>query len=201
MKMKNGLGTALLLALTGCATGSQIPYRVPQATIRGATSEQVKLPIIQSCVTGGGSVETATSNQVICAKPMDGSFGSMMYRALVTPAYSTNPVVRARYTLVESGGSVFVTIDMFSQYQNAYGQTTTDPVQNGNVAAQAQAMLDRIKASFEGDKPTAPEPTGTAGFIQEPPAQTETRQPTTQPSPAQPTKPDWRNWNPNKSGD
>lgn len=181
--------TCVLLLLAGCATTPQVPYRAPQTTIRGATAEQVKLPIIQACVSGGGSVESSTDHQVICAKPMDDSFGSLMYRALATPQYSTNPVGRVRYTLVESGGSVFVTADMYLQHQNAFGQVNTTPITNGNIAAQGQAMLDRIKASFEGEQPAA----GTTN-----PAQAT---PTATPPAASPTVPkatngqsDWRNW-------
>lgn len=185
-------GVAALTAVAGCATTPQAPYRTPQVTIVGATVDQVKLPIIQNCVSGGGSVESNSDHQVICAKPMDDSFGSLMYRALATPQYSTNPVLRARSTLVQSGGNVFVTIDTYSQYQNAYGQVNTTPIQNNSVGVQAQAMLDGIKASIEGQGTTA----GEAGTVQETPQ--------VAPANASPPLPegkrsDWRTWGTKKS--
>jgi hypothetical protein len=187
MGIKHISAVALLAATASCATTPQAPYRVPQATINGATAEQVKMPIMQACASAGGSIETATDHQIVCAKPMDDSMGSLLYRALATPKYATNPVIRARYTLVESGGNVFVTIDTFSQYQNAFGQVNTTPIQNGNIAAQAQGMLDRIKASIEGQDgatpPTAPRPSRTAPVA------------TPAPAPAtQPQQSDWRKW-------
>lgn len=187
MGLKHIAAGAVILASAGCATTPQAPYRVPQATIKGATAEQVKMPIMQACASAGGSIETATDHQIICAKPMDDSMGSLLYRALATPKYATNPVIRARYTLVESGGSVFVTIDTFSQYQNAFGQVNTTPIQNGNIAAQAQGMLDRIKASIEGadaaaTPPTTPQP-HTSPAVSPAPAPT-----------SQPQQTDWRKW-------
>lgn len=181
--------TIALLLLAGCATTPQVPYRAPQATIQGATAEQVKLPIIQACVSGGGSVENSTEHQVICAKPMDDSFGSLMYRALATPQYSTNPVGRVRYTLVETAGSVFVTADMYLQHQNAFGQVNTTPITNGNIAAQGQAMLDRIKASIEGEQ-AAP------GAAKPAPAAPAAAPTVTSPAVPKATngQSDWRNW-------
>lgn len=191
MKLKLIGAATLMLSVAGCATTPKIPYRVPQATIKGATAEQVKMPIIQACASGGGSIETATDHQVICAKPMDDSFGSLLYRALATPQYATNPVVRARYTLVESGGSVFVTIDMFSQYQNAFGQVNTTPIQNGELASKAQGMLDRIKASIEGAEDTGSNVAPSAA----PAVPTGTSAPNAAPTPSQQVKqPDWRKW-------
>lgn len=184
---------AATVVLCSCATTPQVPYRVPQITIVGAKSEQVKLPIIQACISGGGSIEVSTEHQVICAKPMDDSFGSLMYRALATPQYSTNPVGRARYTISETGGSVFVTVDTYLQHENAFGQTSTTPIRNGNLAAQAQAMLERIKASIESAPSVTPSTTTAPAAPQRSAPQDGSENKTTTPAP--PAAPsNWRRW-------
>jgi PBP1b-binding outer membrane lipoprotein LpoB len=146
----NRLAIALALVLSGCASSPSTPYRAPQVTISGNATEQAKMTIVQSCVTGGGSVEQNTPNQLVCSKPMDGSFGALMYRAMLTPAYSTNPDLKARYAFVNTGSQTFITIDTYIEHQNAYGQITHSPVQNNQLAAKAQAMLDAIKTQIEG---------------------------------------------------
>ena len=149
MRQTSAIACCALLALAGCATGPSIAYRAPQVTINGGTVEAAKMTIVRNCVSGGGSIEQNTADQLVCSKPMDGSFGSMMYRALATPNYSTNPDGKVRYSFVQAGDQLYITADMYLEYQTAFGQVNRTPITNGNVAAQGQAMLDRIKSEIE----------------------------------------------------
>ena len=147
------VGVALAMLCAGCATTPTVPYRAPTVMINDMSAEEAKLEIIKNCIGGGGVVAVNTPTQLICSKPMDDSFGSLMYRALVTPRYSTNPEAKARYSFTEANGKLFIAIDMALEYENAFGQLNRTPITNGNIAANAQAMLDRIKAMHEGTAP------------------------------------------------
>jgi hypothetical protein len=155
----NRLSLVGLLALAGCASAPSQPYRAPQVTIAGNATEQAKMTIVQRCVQNGGAVEQNTPNQLVCSVPMDDSFGSMMFRALATPKYSTKPDLKARYAFVNTGAQTYITVDTFMEYQNAFGQVTRNPVRNNQVAARAQSMLNEIKAATESAAPTANTPT------------------------------------------
>lgn len=190
--------------VTGCSSTPTVPYRTPQVVIKGASAAQARLPIVQACSQGGGSIEAANDHQIVCAIPMDGSFSSLMYRALTTPSNATNPVMRARYTLVESSDSVFITLDMFSQYQTAFGQNNTTPIQSGEAAAKAQGFLDRLKADLEGTSTGAglDPPAATSVMPMQPPQspqppQPAVKEPKPQSSPASQPTSNWRNWGKN----
>jgi hypothetical protein len=143
-----------MLILTGtlsaCATTSSLPYVPPRVTIHGVDTAAVKGTLVQRCVEGSGLVEVSTDHQLICSKPMDFSFGSLMYRALATPEYSTNPDEKIRFTFAETSEGVFVSVDMYREFQTAFGQVNRRPITNGNLASQAQQGLDKLKAMLEG---------------------------------------------------
>lgn len=140
------LGLCLGTLLTACATGPKVAYVPPRVTIAGMSVEQAKMRLIPPCVETGGTIEENSPHQLICAKPFDDSFGSMMYRALLTPSYSTNPSVYVRYSFVDAGGQLYIAVDTYVQNQTAFGRVDRQPIQNGAIAAQAQSFLDRIKA-------------------------------------------------------
>lgn len=139
-----------VLALTACASaGGQAPASNPVVTIRNYPAADAIAKVSTGCVTGGGQLEQITAQQVVCARPMDGSMRSMLLRALATPSYSTNPVYRIRFSAIEYGGSTTLSANMWAEYQNAYGQTTQIPITNRQELANAQAQLDRFKAEWE----------------------------------------------------
>lgn len=147
------LGAAALVS--GCASRPSTPYVTPQVTIQGNRAEDVRMQLMQRCVSGGATISESTTHQVVCSKQFDGSFGSIMFQALATPRYSTTPEIKIRYNLVPASTSTYVTLDMFIEYQTAFGQVNRMPYQNGDVARQAQTMLNDIKASLESAEPVA----------------------------------------------
>ena len=147
--MRIVMTATIALAVGGCASVPTAPYVAPHVTIAGMTTEAAKLELVQICVAGGAVVEQNTPNQLTCTKPMDDSFKSLLFRALTTPKYSTNPVGTVRYSFVEAGGKLFVTADMFLEYQTAFGQTNRTPITNENLLGQRQMVLDQLKAKHE----------------------------------------------------
>lgn len=155
--MRAWIVLAALLA-GGCASTPAEPYITPQVTIKGAGIEAAKIPIVSNCVSAGGAVTINTPNQLVCTMPMPATMSAFVFRALVTPKYSTNPNLRARYTFVGPSPDLMIVVDTFADYQNGFGQETVIPIRNPDVARQAQAMLNKIKHDLE----TAPASAGQA---------------------------------------
>lgn len=160
--MRNSIGLlALVVALGGCASTPKTAYITPQITINGVNAEDARMQLVQRCVTGGGTISENTTHQVVCAKRFDNSFGSIMFQALATPSHSTTPEVKVRYSLVPGSTSTYVTMDMYIEYQTAFGQVNRMPYQNGDVARQGQAMLTEIKQGLE-QRTATPQSAGVA---------------------------------------
>lgn len=159
--MKGIYGAALALLVAGCATTGGVPYTPPQVMIKSPTVDAVKMVLVKRCISRGNVVEEAETSKVICSRPMDDSFKSTMWRAFFTPEYSTNPNAKYRYTLIGSGGEVFVTVDTFLHYQTAFGQDRVIPVKEPDLARQALRALEEIKHEVETG--VAPPPGGTVG--------------------------------------
>lgn len=154
--MKTAALTVVALSLAGCASVPQEPYVTPQVLISGGTAEDVKIALIPRCIELGATVEVNTPDQLVCAKPMDDSFGSMMFRAMATPSNSTRPVSMGRWTFVRSGATLLVTFDETLRYQTAFGQNNVQPIRNPKTAASVQNRLNEIKRSIESRPATPP---------------------------------------------
>lgn len=143
--LRTGLFLALVALIGGCATAPKVAYTNPSITVDGMTADAARAYVSQRCIMGGARVETNTPTQVVCAKAFDGSFGSLMYRALTTPDYSTNPDAKVRYNFFQNGAQLMVAADMYVEFENAYGQKNIRPIQNFQLRDQAQAMLQNMK--------------------------------------------------------
>lgn len=139
--------------LCGCATTPQKSVQNPTVTIRNYPAAEAIAKFSQGCLQSGGNLEQVGSMQAICAKPMDNSAKSMFLRALATPSYSTNPVYRARFSVIENGGSTTLHVEPYIEYQNAYGQVTKIPYTNAADLANVQATFNQLKAEWEAAHP------------------------------------------------
>jgi hypothetical protein len=144
----------VLLTLAGCASTPRVAYVPPTATFRGVTSDEFRAEMIQRCVRNGATPTVNTESQLVCAKPMDSSMGSLMFRALTTPQYSTNPLVQVRFNMAKTGADLIVVSDVFYEFETAYGQKNVQPIQNGQSAADTQRTLDELKSKLEAAKAT-----------------------------------------------
>ena len=144
----------VLLTLAGCASTPRVAYVPPTATFRGVTSDEFRAEMIQRCVRNGATPTVNTESQLVCAKPMDDSMGSLMFRALATPQYSTNPLVQVRFNMAKMGSDLIVVTDFYYEFETAYGQKNVQPIQNGQSAADTQRTLDELKSKLEAAKAT-----------------------------------------------
>lgn len=145
MNVKVSLAPLLALVLTGCASiPQQQAYRTPSGLALGATIDQVRTKVLQACSNSGGVIETNNQMSLICSRPMPSTMGAFFWRALATPRYATNPDLKVRYNMSPTESGVYLSIDMYAQYQTAFGQTTTIPIQNAQLAAAAQGWIDRL---------------------------------------------------------
>jgi hypothetical protein len=155
--MKIVLMAVGLAAMVGCASTGGTPGQPkvlkPTVTIRNYPAADAIAKFSQGCLQQGGSLEQVGPMQAICARPMDDSMRSTLIRALATPAYSTNPVYRARFSVIENGGQTTLQVDPWIEYQNAYGQVTKIPYTNQADLQNVQSAFDREKAQWEATHP------------------------------------------------
>jgi hypothetical protein len=156
-------GVAVACVVAGCATTPRAAYVAPQVLIKGGTAEQAKMTIVSRCIAGGGVVTENTAHQLVCSKPMPDSFAALMFRAMFTPQNATKPDFKARYTFVQSPTELLIAIDMSMAYQNAFGQTTSYPMQSPEVAGKAQAMLNELKQALQTKPAAAAAPVAAVG--------------------------------------
>lgn len=149
---------AIAVILAGCATASGTTAQGPKVTkptvtIRNYPAADAIAKFSQGCLQQGGSLEQVSPMQATCARPMDDSMKSMFIRALATPAYSTKPVYRARFSVIQNGSTTTLQVDPWIEYQNAYGQVTKIPYTNQADLQQVQATFDQLKAQWEAEHP------------------------------------------------
>jgi hypothetical protein len=142
-----------MLCISGCATGPTESYTNPSIRVEGMHADTARSMLAESCVTNGFRIETNTNTQLVCAKAFDSSFGAIMYRALLTPDYSTNPDAKVRYNFFENGSNLLVAVDIYIEYQNAFGQQNVDPINNVALRDKAQGMLERMKTQYLAANP------------------------------------------------
>ncbi len=138
---------AIFWACPAVAKQRNVPN--PTVTVRAFPASDAIARFSIGCANSGGSIELVSDRQAICAKPMDNSMREIFFRALFTPRYATNPVYRARFTVIENGGNTTLIVDPYIEYQNAYGQVTRIPFTNEQELTNTQASLERFKREWE----------------------------------------------------
>src|SRR5436309_1083418 len=92
---------AAAIALVGCAQPQPLlketPSGYPEETIAGATTEQVRSAIMETCISRGVLVQESTPQQVVCGKTMSGS-DAMLATLMIGNSYSTTPERKVRFT-------------------------------------------------------------------------------------------------------
>lgn len=138
---------ALLLPLNAHAKKDPLPptFVVVRKLAPAAVIDRVQW----SCLQNGMTIAQATPSSVTCARPMDGSFKSLLIRALITPSNATNPVYYYRLSAIRVGSSTTIATDIYMQYQNAFGQVTTLPITNRKEMQENYAGLLNMKTTWE----------------------------------------------------
>lgn len=138
---------AAALGLIADAAGSD--GAMPNVTIRGVTAAQVSAELVGRCIRNGASVVNNSTAQVVCAKPFPATLGAFAFRALATPSNATNPLMFARYNVADTAAGTIVGADFFYEFETAFGQKNTQPIDTPKILKEAQANLDSLKATLE----------------------------------------------------
>lgn len=138
---------AAALGLIADAAGSD--RAMPNVTIRGVNAAQVSAELVGRCIRNGASVVNNSTAQVVCAKPFPATLGAFAFRALATPSNATNPLMFARYNVADTAAGTIVGADFFYEFETAYGQKNTQPIDAPKILKEAQANLDSLKATLE----------------------------------------------------
>lgn len=160
-------GTTLTYSLaaafvTACsATPVRPPFQgQPFVEVKGVTAEEIQSRFSVNCLDGGKIVQS-TSYSLTCARPMGGSTAELMYRALLTEKYASNPEVMMQTAWAKTSyGTMRVTATVWIEHQNAFGKATRNDLNADSTKYQIQEGLDKFKRNVEAaaapDTPPAP---------------------------------------------
>lgn len=122
---------------------------VPSVTVVGVPPAQVGEELIARCIRNGASVTHSSVSQVICSRPFPDNLAAYTFRALGTPKNSTNPVMFARYNFARVGDGTIVGADFYYEFETAFGQKNSQPIDAPKILKEAQSNLDRLKSELE----------------------------------------------------
>lgn len=146
--MKFRIAAILLVCnatLAGCASDQQ-PFDGTPNTFISAKAEAISDRLSLSCIEGGGRIAEQSKSHIVCAKPFDGSFGALMYRALLTEgSTASNPEVNVQTTWAKEGNGYRLAARSWVEHQNAFGKTTRNYLEAPNIKRELQAGLERIR--------------------------------------------------------
>jgi len=140
------VGSLFLISLQGCATPTPLatPSGWPERVFEGQSSDTVMAAIANVCLTSGLSVPTQTDTHLVCARTMNNANG-MFAQLLLGNAYSTTPVLSARFNAVAVPQGVRVVSNVWMETQMALGQVRSSELKGSKAALEVQQMLDRIE--------------------------------------------------------
>lgn len=148
--------TALTYSLTAAfvaacsATPARPPFQgQPFVEVKGVTAEEIQSRFSVNCLDGGKIVQS-TSYSLTCARPMGDSSAELMYRALLTEKYASNPEVMMQVAWSKtSAGAMRVTATTWIEHQNAFGKVTRNDLNADSTKYQLQEGLDKFKRNVE----------------------------------------------------
>lgn len=150
MKYYTILVAALLLA--SCASAGEPFPGTPNLLIKGTTTA-VSEDISSHCVQGGGRIVSEGRSSMICAKPLDDSFGATMYRALLTEgSTASNPEINVQTSWAKEKGGVRLSAIAWVEHQNAFGKTTRNYLDAPNLKRNLLAGLERVQKRVENKR-------------------------------------------------
>lgn len=142
--------TALLFLTTACAT-EQAFEGSPNVFIH-ASPQQIANHLSYNCLTVGGRIVGQSNYHFVCAKPMDTSMGSMLYRSLLTERYSSNPEVTVQTSWSVRQNGTYVSAAAWTEHQSAFGKTTKNYLDQPSWKRNLQDGLEKMKETLEGQR-------------------------------------------------
>lgn len=136
---------AATLLLSACATTGEPFEGTPNVLVK-ASAQAVADDLTAHCAQGGGRIVDEGRASLVCAKPFDGSFSALMYRALLTEGSSaSNPEVNVQTSWSKEKGGVRLNAIAWVEHQNAFGKTARDYLEAPNLKRELQAGLERVR--------------------------------------------------------
>ncbi len=137
--------------ISACSTSPTRPpfHGQPFVEVKGITAEEIQSRFSVNCLDGGKIVQS-TSYSLTCARPMGDSTAELMYRALLTEKYASNPEVMMQTAWAKtSDGVMKVTATIWIEHQNAFGKATRNDLNADSTKYQLQEGLDKFKRNVE----------------------------------------------------
>jgi hypothetical protein len=126
----------------------------PFVEVSGITPEEVQSRFSVNCL-DGGRVIASSQFSVTCARPMGGSTGELMYRALLTERNASNPDLMMQTAWTKTlGGTIRVTATLWIEHQNAFGKITRNDLAADETKYQIQEALNTFKRNVEMSRPS-----------------------------------------------
>lgn len=138
--------------LVACAGNS--PARLntasgkPEIFINSPVSA-VKNDVAQICAERGGMLESMTDNIAICAIQDSNIMRNSILQLAIGNQYSTVPLIKTQFTYTPQQNGTKVYVQMWAETQMAFGQMRRVPLNNGNLLADIQSGLQRMKQRLE----------------------------------------------------
>lgn len=145
-------GATLACALTACATVPpmvQTPSGRPEKTYTGQKLERVQSAIAEACMEKQSIVESAVAGQVVCSRDTSG-MDSVLAAMVVGGSYGSHPKFKARFTLIDIGGSVRVQAYQWVESTNAFGRVDQQELNSGEQFNNIQTMLENVGLRLAG---------------------------------------------------
>lgn len=130
--------------LTGCATTAPLRSTAsgfPEADFYNTNMDVVQNKIAEYCNTRGFNLEIVNQNTIKCSQDITRTGAGMLYAALTTPQYATNPHLNSVFTMFKTAKGIKVTTNVFVESQNAFGQVKRNEVRNNETLNVLQQRL------------------------------------------------------------
>ncbi|UCV28087.1 hypothetical protein [Ferribacterium limneticum] len=142
----------LAVSLAGCSSApSRPPFKgQPSVEVNGIAGDEIQSRFSVNCLDGGGKVVQSSQFSLTCATPMGSSMREMMFRALLTEKYASNPEITVQLAWAKlSAGKMKVTATAWLEHQNAFGKSTRDSLDADATKYELQGALDTFKKNVE----------------------------------------------------
>ena len=153
---KNVWYSIVVLSVAACGSApTRAPFQgYPFVEVKGITAEEIQSRFSVNCLEGGKVVHSSPYS-VTCARPMGDSMGELMYRALLTEKYASNPelMMQSAWTKTSSG-MMRVTATAWIEHQNAFGKASRNDLNQDSNKYAIQEALDNFKRNVEKSSPS-----------------------------------------------
>lgn len=146
--------SAVAVLLSSCAAPQPLatPTGRPEVTIATGNTAAVKGRIITVCAQSGYMLVNESPSMLVFSRRMDLNQATL-YTVAMGNAYSSYPMVIARFSLTNSGGgNTRVFAALTTSMQNAFGQESGMDMSLSKEGHALQAVLELIKSEFEGKR-------------------------------------------------